>query len=66
MSDVIELPMSVTVSGRRWNLFTYDYTTPDGTFSGYLYAISAEHAAALLSEMKETAELKGQMVGVIE
>lgn len=64
MSDVINLPMSVTFKGRRWNLFTYDYKTPDGTFSGYLYAISAEHAAALLSELKETAELKGQMVGV--
>lgn len=61
----IELPMSCVVDGRTWHLFTFDFTTPDGTFSSYLYAISSEHAAALIADMKETAQLSGQMVGVV-
>ena len=63
MSEV-NLPMSCMVDGRTWLLYTFDFNTPDGTFSSYFYAISDEHAAALLADMKETAELKGQMIGV--
>lgn len=66
MINHVELPISCVVDGRKWNLYTFDYKTPDGTFSGYVHAISMEHAAAMLADMKETAELKGEMVGVIE
>lgn len=62
----VELPMSCEVDGRTWHLFTFDFSTPDGTFSSYLYAISSEHAAALISDMKESAQLSGQMVGVVQ
>lgn len=64
MKNNVTLPMSCIVDGRAWHLFTFDFKTPDGTFSSYFYAISAEHAAALLAEMKETAELRGQMIEV--
>lgn len=67
MSDLVkkvELPITCQVGGRTWRLFTYDYKTPDGVFIGYLYAISAEHAAAMLMDMKETATLQGEMIGV--
>ncbi|WP_314408830.1 hypothetical protein [Pseudomonas kuykendallii] len=58
----VTLPMSCVVNGRLWNLYTFQYKTPDGEFCGYLHAVSDEHAAALLADMKETAELKGQII----
>lgn len=61
MNDVT-LPLTCKVGEYTWQLFTFEYKTPDGEFCGYLYAVSFEHASALLEEMKETAELKGQMV----
>lgn len=62
MTKNVELPITCTVNGRIWNLFTFQYKTPDGEFCGYLHAISMEHAAALLEDLKATAELKGQMI----
>ncbi|MCO8166896.1 hypothetical protein NJC40_03765 [Pseudomonas sp. 21LCFQ02] len=67
MSDLVkkvELPISCQVGSSTWRLFTFDYQTPDGVFCGYLYAISTEHAAAMLMDMKETATLQGEMKGV--
>ena len=58
----VKLPMTCLVDDRTWNLFTFDFQTPDGTFASYLYAISLEHAAAMLADMKETAVLTGQMI----
>lgn len=65
MLKEVALPITCEVGGRTWKLFTFDYETPDGTFSGYLHAISAEHAAAMLLDLKATATLKGEMVGVM-
>ena len=62
MSSEVNLPISCVVAGQRWHLFLFEYKTPDGIFSGYLHAISAEHAAAMLADLKENAELKGQMI----
>ena len=64
MSTEVTLPVSCVVGGRKWLLFLFEYATPDGIFSGYLHAISAEHAAAMLADLKENAELKGQMIEV--
>ncbi len=66
MFKYVDLPLVCGVNGRQWRLYTFDFTTPDGTFSSYFYAISDEHAAALLLDMKQTAELKGSMVGVVK
>lgn len=62
MTDKVELPISSIVKGIQWSLYTFQFNTPDGEFCGYFHAISDEHAAAMLSEMKETSELKGRMV----
>ena len=62
MSNEVKLPISCVVGGRKWLLFLFEYATPDGIFSGYLHAISAEHAAAMLGDMKESAVLKGQVI----
>ncbi|EIU4992725.1 hypothetical protein MMK62_003542 [Pseudomonas aeruginosa] len=66
MAKKVELELSVWVDGRQWNLFTFDYDTPDGKFSGYLHAISPEHAAEMLMDMKANATMAGQMIEVIE
>ena len=62
MSSEVKLPISCVAGGRKWLLFLFEYATPDGIFSGYLHAISAEHAAAMLADLKENAELKGQVI----
>jgi hypothetical protein len=53
---------SVTHEGRKWKLFTFEYNTPDGKFSSYFYAISLEHAAAIIEDIKETATLTGELI----
>lgn len=62
MSKVLSQELTTVVDGRTWDLYTFDYTTPDGVFCGYLYAISAEHAAELLLDLKATATLRGKMI----
>lgn len=56
------LPLRQIVDGREWRLFSYRFESADGAFLGYIYAISPEHAAALLEEMKGSATLLGEMV----
>lgn len=66
MDKTIKLPIRTIVDGREWRLFSCTFATPDGKFCGYLYAISAEHAVALLAELKETATLDGELCGTID
>lgn len=58
-------PLAVIVGGVKWNLFSADYTTPDGTYSFYFYAISFDHASLILHDIKETAVLSGQVIEII-
>lgn len=60
----VQLPLTVNCEGLEWVLYTFEFDTPDGVFSSYLYAVSFEHAAALLADLKETAVLKGKMIEV--
>lgn len=60
----IPQPASVCVDGRVWCLFSVDYDTADGTFSTYIYAINSEHAGHIVSELRETARLSGQVLAV--
>ena len=53
------LETCVIVNGKEWRLYSVDYQTCEGTFSTYIYAVSFEHAAAIVEEMKETAKLSG-------
>ncbi|MEN5115891.1 hypothetical protein ABE488_00940 [Luteimonas sp. TWI662] len=58
----MELPLSTIVEGRVWNLHTLDFKTAEGRFSTYFYAISDEHAVAIVEEIKETASWGGQVL----
>lgn len=60
----MNLELSTVVNGRRWNLHSVDFTTADGKFSAYIYAISDEHACAIVQELRETATWGGQVMGV--
>jgi hypothetical protein len=61
MNSIVFKP-KVTINGRIWNLYSFEFQTADGLFSSYFYAISFEHAAAILEELKETAKLSGQII----
>ena len=58
-NKAVTLPLD---AGGGWHLFTFVYRTQDGEFSGYLHALDMGHAEQLLSEMKATAVLAGQMI----
>jgi len=62
MTKAVVLQLAVEVEGKSWRLYTYDFQTPDGLFVGYLYAISAEHAVALIEDMKESAVYSGEII----
>ena len=61
-SNAITLEKSVVVNGRRWNLFSVEFKTPDGTYSTYIYALDHYHASVMLADLKEGAEIVGQVV----
>lgn len=60
------IPPTVRVNGITWNLFSVDFNTADGKFSTYIYAISREHAEAILFDIKDTAVIGGQIMGVVK
>lgn len=62
----IPLPLTTVVGGRTWRLFDVLYTTADGEFSTYIYALSFEHAALLVEELRQTARLGGQIEGWVK
>lgn len=61
----IRMPATTVVDGRVWKLYGVDYTTADGEFSTYIYAISFEHASAIVEELKQTARLGGEIQGFV-
>ena len=62
----IQMPITTVVNGRTWRLFGVDYSTADGEFGTYIYALSFEHAAAIVEELKQTARLGGQFEGWVK
>ena len=62
----IPMPLQTTIDGRVLRLFSINYTTADGEFSTYIYALSFEHAAAIVDELKQTARLSGEVVGCVK
>lgn len=58
----VKLDRSCEVAGRTWHLYSFSYQTQDGNFSGYLHALSFEHASYMLEELKETAKIDGQIL----
>lgn len=64
MVNEIPLKLETIVNGRVWKLYGLDFKTADGTFGTYIYALSDEHAQMICMELKETAKITGQIVGV--
>ncbi len=62
----IQMPLTTVVNGRTWRLFGVDYSTADGEFATYIYALSMEHAVAIVEELKQTARLGGQLEGWVK
>lgn len=60
----VELQPRVNVNGREWALYGVEYKTADGTFITYVYAISDEHAAMVVEELRESATVMGRSEGV--
>ena len=59
----ITTPIRCTVGGREWHLFTADYQADNSTYSLQFHAISMEHAAALVEDIRATLTLRGQLIG---
>lgn len=57
-------PLTVTVKNREWHLFSVDFTTPDGKYSFYIYALAMDHALMIVEDIKQTATLSGQVLSV--
>lgn len=66
LADQIQMPLSVPVDGRTWRLFSVEFDTADGKFSTYIYALSDEHAAAMVVELRQTARCGGAVVGWVK
>lgn len=63
----IPVPLSTTgPDGQTWQLFTYDFMTQDGLFSGYIHALDMGHAEQLMDELRSSAVLVGQVVEVLD
>lgn len=60
----IHNPLQCEVNGRTWYLFGVDFTSPDGSYSVYLYALSHDHALLQLDALKETGTVGGRIDGV--
>lgn len=61
----LSLQLAPVVDGVKWRLYPIDFQTVDGKFSAYFYAISDEHARALLDDLKGTATVGAPLEGVV-
>lgn len=59
-------PATAVVDGRRWQEFVCEYDSPDGTFGFSIMAVSHDHAAAMLCDLKASARLLGECGGTVE
>jgi hypothetical protein len=52
---------TAVVDGRTWKTYACSYDSPDGRFAFTIMAISMEHAAAMLADLKDNAKLDGEL-----
>lgn len=64
MDKKLELPLSATINGTEWRLYSIEFDTCDGLFSSFLYAVSDEHAGVILEDLKSTGRVAYALVGV--
>lgn len=58
-------PERVFIDGIEWNLYEVFHLDDEGRkFSFHIRAISFEHAACIVDDIRETAWLGGQITGV--
>lgn len=65
MSDPVRLFPEVVVEGRLWRLYEVEFNADDRTYSTYLYALNAEHAQYMLTDLKDTGRITGPILGVV-
>lgn len=61
----LRLELAPIVNGVKWRLYPIEFTTVDGKFSAYFYAVTDEHAQAMLDDLKDTAIVGNPVLGVI-
>lgn len=52
-----------TDNGYLWNLYSIEFTSPEGSFRTILSAVSHEHAELQLDALKSTGYVNGQVIG---
>lgn len=62
----LSLDLKPVVAGITWRLYPIEFNTVDGKFSAYFYAISDEHAQALLDDLKGNAVVGQPIEGVAQ
>ena len=60
----MKAPEPVVIDGVLWKPYSVNHIDADGKkFSFYIFAISREHAACVVSDIRETAWLGDEIVG---
>jgi hypothetical protein len=62
---VIPYPLSARDGRYNWKPHIVYFDTAEGLFTVHIYALSAEHAAAIVEEMKATARLGEPVLEVV-
>jgi len=55
----------VEVDGLIWKLFGVDFKTDGKSYGTYLYALDAGHATMIVEDLKATAAMSGELLGVV-
>lgn len=53
---------AVIKDGVEWRPFVMGYKTDEGNFTSIFYAVSPEHARLIIQDIRDTAELVGEVV----
>ncbi|HAO33188.1 MAG TPA: hypothetical protein PLP22_02000 [Candidatus Competibacter sp.] len=65
LSPSLVLPLQVEVDGLIWKLFGVDFKTDGKSYGTYLYALDAGHATMIVEDLKATAAMSGELLGVV-
>ena len=64
--SALALPLSSQIGQHTWHLYSFNYQSQDAQGSqpsGYIYAMSEDHARLLLEDVKATAVIAYQVAG---
>ncbi len=57
-------PMAVRVGNVEWRPFSVEFDTQEGPFTFTLFAVNWAHAMERLEELKQTAKIGGEILGL--